>query len=400
MHLSKVGSFIFFSFLSFTIFLASSGFSYVNWNVTFSGRVLNVIALFMLYFVFMNLSNIQCAMHFSKQVKRLALLPFLSVIGGMLTTGISPISAAIGCLSHSFILFYFLFHYFGIREKPIMVLITIFCLIVLAIQVVQQFTFPIAFFGLRSLDDPAVNHVMDLVDVRNGLYRFRIVFLFAMVAIFYYWQRIQEEFRTVSMLLFILSAVSIYLFLTRQLMISVYAMIFFSMFLVRGFKAKLWILGLLGILLIGIVGYGDLLFEELMESVNDDANEDNIRVSSALYFLGGIFRNPVTIFFGNGSPDYLPTIGMNKGYWITDVGLIGEAFTYGVVYVICFYRLLFRIFRRRKQIPLYVKLFVMTSTVMSIMIFPITNWISALIWAVLLYISDLHINKSSLRYVS
>lgn len=53
-------------------------------------------------------------------------------------------------------------------------------------------------------------------------------------------------------------------------------------------------------------------------------------------------------------------------------------------------------FKLKKAVPLYVKMFVVFTGAMSIMIFPCISLAQTIVWTLLLYICDLHINKSAL----
>lgn len=89
-----------------------------------------------------------------------------------------------------FILYYFLLHFYGIKEKIIIAILTILVLMILFIQLVQQFTFPIAPFGINIQAETTNN----LIEIRNGLFRFRIeTACFAMLLVFFGWGQLLKK---------------------------------------------------------------------------------------------------------------------------------------------------------------------------------------------------------------
>lgn len=74
---------------------------------------------------------------------------------------------------------------------------------------------------------------------------------------------------------------------------------------------------------------GKFIFEELIESSRNETNNDNIRIHSAFFFLEKILANPISFFLGNGTPKEAVNWGLKEGFWISDVGFIGECFIYG-----------------------------------------------------------------------
>ena len=97
---------------------------------------------------------------------------------------------------------------------------------------------------------------------------------------------------------------------------------------------------------------------------------------------------------------------MNKlttvyGIYTTDVGFVGQIFERGFIYVcICYYMFYQMFFKLKTVIPTYVRMFVLYAGVMSVMIFPCITPAQNIVWVLLLYICDLHINNSPLAIKS
>ena len=161
---------------------------------------------------------------------------------------------------------------------------------------------------------------------------------------------------------------------------------------------------LLGLILIsGLYIFYDVLFESMAEQTKDES-QDNIRMLSAAYFWNESIKSPLTFLFGYGtlsgnSPviSSLTNFQLLNGFYRSDVGFIGQIYERGFLYVMACYYLMYRLlFKLKNNIPLYIRMFVIFTAVMSVMIFPMITPVSNIVWTLLLYVSDLHINKSYL----
>ena len=197
--------------------------------------------------------------------------------------------------------------------------------------------------------------------------------------------------------------VSVYLTLTRQVMVACMFAVFMSSFIgeKQNKKAALF-LGLLFI--VGLYVYYDVLFSSLSEKTHDQATEENIRLFSAAYFWEESLKSPLTFLFGYGNHhhdsgfgDLMSRLNNDYGFYISDVGFIGQIYQKGLLYVLMTYWLFCKIyFRFKKQIPLYVKMMVLFCVPMTPMIFAMYSPLYYCLWVMLIYIVDLHANKSPL----
>lgn len=251
-------NYLFYVITFFLFVLTTSCFSYIYWNPTLGGQILRCFDLIFIFLYFRNKrKNVNA--NFEREVNWIFKLAFLSVIGNTFLYHQSPMQNVINTCSHAFILYYFLLHFYGIKEKIIIAILTILVLMILFIQLVQQFTFPIAPFGINIQAETTNN----LIEIRNGLFRFRIeTACFAMLLVFFCWEQLLKKIRLWAIILFVLSLTSIYLFLTRQIIITVLFSIFLSAFLVKNRRLKIWTMCLLAVLCVIFYNWGDLFFEE------------------------------------------------------------------------------------------------------------------------------------------
>jgi hypothetical protein len=277
-------------------------------------------------------------------------------------------------------------------------------ILIALIQIIQQFTFPKAYFGVRDETAMSTKNFEEIAEVRNGLWRFRMHAngFFTTPILFALWVWIKKKLDMQGAFFFLLFLVSIYLTLTRQVMAACILAIVCSYF-IGGQKVRLKSVFLLLLLAFGLYCFYDLLFSEMAERTADETEDENIRYLSAYYFWNASLKSISTFLFGMGLPSQgeyrklMDVLNEIYGFYPNDVGFIGEIYEKGLLYVLICYALIFRLLLiLRKKIPCYIRMFCIFTGVMSIMIFPFYNVNQCLVWTMLLYICDLHINQSPL----
>lgn len=386
------------------VVLVTSGFENINWNPTYGGWAKNLVFLLLLgYFVCTRPKGSRY--HFRTLVLVLLWVPFFSVFNSWSIYSQSPSRSLLIMTSQSTWIIYFLLHKYNVEEKTILKVFLYLALFLVIIQIVQQFTYPNAPFGTMSENTMIERQAMEAAEQRNGLWRFRMhqngyytaPILFAM------WIWVRKKASPKLALFIALFLTSIYLTLTRQVMFACILTIFCSMFM--GQKKINFTALFIGLIFIGVLYvYYDALFSKLAQQTQDDSNEDNVRLMSASIFWGESLKTPFTFLFGYGLPDGGSAYGLHMnnlssilGVYTTDVGFVGQIFERGFIYVcVCYYMLYKLFFKLKKSIPTYIRMFVMFTGVMSVMIFPCITPAQNIVWVMLLYVCDLHINKSPL----
>ena len=391
------------------IVLVTNGIAYTYWDTTLGGRLENVVALVLLVYFVSILPTIR-EYRFYKIVLLLTFLPFLSGINSYAIYGQPPLKTFTVTMSNFIWLIYFPLKAFRIRESTILHSLLITAIVIFVIQVVQQLTFPNAYFGVVSeeLMNEGGGYQQEIAEKRNGLWRFRMhmngYFTTPIIFAALIWLKQKFDFKMIS--LFILFLISIYLSLTRLVIFSTIVTIFMSFFLGRR-KGTVRSLLIAFALIACLFFFYDEFFLSLSKRTSTEMSESNIRVLAASYYIQEIFKTPLTFLFGYGNAatgafrDHVNTLMSVYHFYASDVGFVGKTWHYGIVYVIvCYYLLYILFFKYKRQIPLYIRLFVMYTAIMSPMIFPFYRNIYWLIWAMLLYICELHINGSPLRMKS
>lgn len=386
--------------------LKTNAFSYVNWNPTYGGWIDNLLNLgLFFYWIFFFKSSKN--MNFKKEVYLMMFLPFLSVFNSWGIYNQAPTSGIWVLIGHFIWIVYFLLHKYKISES---VLLKIFCILsftIVSIQIIQQFTYPNTLFGAMSVEEMVEKGVNEAVEKRNGLWRFRMHYnaYFTAPILFAIWIWLQKKFNVSLFIWIILLLISVYLTLTRQVIASCVITILFSFFLNNKGKLKAFILIFLfvGILYI----FYDLLFLSFAEQTTADNTKDNIRLLAATYFWEESLKTPFTFLFGIGKGAANSSLAQVQemqisvyGFFVSDVGLVGEIYERGLIYVLMSYYLLYKLFIRLKNIiPIYIRMFVLYTVLMSVMIFPFIGYYQILVWVMLLYVSDLYVNSYKLKNI-
>ena len=388
------------------VILSSSGLYYYNWNPTYAGWITKVIYLYFLRFFIRHSTRIPNC-HFRTEVLLLMFLQFPSMINSWFYFGQSFIqSFSVDLAAFSYIT-YFMLHRYQVEERTILKAILFMALLIVGIQLFQQISYPNCWFGIYNEERQAI--MTELAEQRNGLWRFRMHIngFYTCPILFAAWIWLQRKFDSRTMIVCCLLLVSVYLTLTKQVMVACIFAVFMSSLIgeQKNKKAAL-LLGLLFI--VGLYEYYDVLFSSLSEQTKEDSTEDNIRLFSATYFWEESLKSPLTFLFGYGAHhpesglgDLMSHLNTDYGFYIGDVGFIGQIYQKGLFYVLTAYWLFYKIyFRFKKQLPLYVKMMVLFCVPMTPMIFAMYSPLYYCVWVMMIYIVDLHVNKSPLALES
>ncbi len=403
----KVDKKIFFALFAFFI-VASNCFSYKYWNVK-SYIYLPFFAFFI--FVIMKKQGILHAkrkeIKFSKLVTSMIILPFLCFIsyiynGDMEWTS-HPTTLIHMCGSLTFLI-YFTLHALKVNEKTIILLIITIACCILFLQVFQQIFPSHALFGVKRdfSQEAETASYSDFLEVRNGLYRYRISgVLFTIMAMCYAWQKVMIKKNLKNIVLFVAFAGSMYLFLTRQYIIASIAMCAFSAFLVgkTSLSSKMKFLIPIALLLLILYMFSDALFGSLLEDTQNqtDNSDSDIRTFAFAYYWNEIISNKLTMFFGAGPASSSAAYASQYNLFWVDIGLVGQWFAWGIGAILTYIVLLYKLFLKRSyDIAPYVRFMAFITLITSFLIYPYSNQVKFMTWALALYVADLHISHSPL----
>lgn len=390
------------------IIVATGCFSYKYWNVQSY-----VYLIFYAWFIIVLMDNQsylyvkQDEMNFSKLVKFMIVVPFLSFISYFCNgdTGwmSHPTMLIAMCGSLTFML-YFVLHVLCVNERTIISVIFVAASCIFFLQIFQQIFPGLALFGVKRdfSDEVETLSVTDFIEVRNGFYRYRISgALFTIMAMCYAWQEVLKKHCTKNIILFLVFAFSMYLFLTRQYMIATVGMCAFSVFLTgkSSLTSKLKYIVPIALFLFILYMFSDALFGSLLEDTQNQTDnvESDIRTLAFANYWKEIISNNLTLFFGAGPNSKAAYIASQyKMFWV-DIGVVGQWFAWGIGAIISYVVLLYKLFLKRTyNIAPWVRFMAFLTFITSFLIFPYRNPIDFIAWSIALYVVDLHINNSPL----
>lgn len=344
-------------------------------------------------------------MFFKREVLAFMIFPLLSGFSCNFLEGQSvflSIKAAMPMLAFAL---YFFLHKKHASEKSVMKAVFLIAIAIAVIQLVQQLLPSHAIFGIEGEDEADVAANMEH-RMRNGLYRFLMHFngIFTFPLLYYAWSKIRQKQSVKYITLFVLMLVSAYLTLTRQVMVVVLASLMISVFILKEKANKKLTFVLCAAFVLALFNNFDSLFGELINKSFDEVDNDNYaRYYSMSFFWQESTKNLVAFLFGHGLPSggsaydyYLQKLADMQCY-ASDVGAIGAAFKFGWCYVVVFYVMVLKVWiKYRKIIPTYLTLFLVSMILFSLFMFLISKNYYIAPFAIVLYVIDLHISKSSL----
>jgi hypothetical protein len=385
-------------------------FSYKEWDSLIKGLGLSYIITGLIIIAAIVKKNVSKE-NFKSLILFLSFYPFVTSCASLIIYGQPLMDSVKGLIPNLTWLFYFVLNRYNFKEIVIIKVLLLYSLIMLAIMIIQQFTYPDALFGIMN-DEAMIEYGRkEDVETRNGLYRFLIHQngYTAVPVLLFYLTLLKNHFKTKYMIVAFTMIVAVYLSLTRQVMVSCLFVVIVSVISSnknnkRGLK--IWYFVIIILITYLIYVFSDALFGEIVETTKEHMDSDYIRVFAYIFYWEKICENGLTFILGHGiarSGSFLDQFY----YWqeelhlySCDIGIIGIWFHFGIVYVLIYLYSLYKIFNYRKKLPSYIILFTVYTALMSIMIFPFwyTPPKNFFIWSLIFYICDCHINKA--RYLS
>lgn len=369
-------------------------FSYKNWNVTLGGQIANYISILLFLYVLYYLYKIRWH-YIDIQIVLLLGTPLLSYLSLVFYSHGDPVQIKNYLYPLACVALYFVYRQNRIKESDIVIPYLIIGFAVLLIQIFQQLNLSSALFGLRTEEFMESYHTNDIVEIRNGIYRFRldVTFYATFVGLYYCWEKYLYKQKTLYLCLFILLSISIYLYLARQIMFVSFAVVAFSFLLQRGMnRIKSFLL--VSIFLFILYVFHDSLFGQLMKHASSDSE---LRMAEYLFFWGESTKNPIVFLFGHGYGNQLTEIQATYRYYASDVGVIGQMYYFGFIWIVVFFVSLISIlYKYWHQLPLYINMFLITILFDSVLISPFSIPSHRFTYVTILYLCYYHVIKKNI----
>lgn len=332
-------------------------FSYVYIDVVNWGRICRIVS-FVISFILL----IKCAYKprtfIDRTVILLMIIPWLSLIPAKILHGQSFVQSSMVTIQNLTYSIYFLLSRPGYRKTNMRKIAISLGLIFCSIYILQQFTYPNLFF---SNTDEASSRGDN---IRMSIFGSEFCILLLFMA---YSKLISQRKIIVPLMIFIVSAITIYLMSVRQIYLTVAISLIFGLFVSK--KIRFYQFVILAIL--GVVVYYNFnnWFGAFVEMSNkDDWSYQARSLSWAFYGITYNDGNPLAILMGNGDPytgsayakqiaSFQSMYGENLGLWRSDVGIVGVYSTYGLAYVSVIIYFFYNVYKQRKFLDLYLRLF-------------------------------------------
>lgn len=362
------------------------------------GQLIRVFLVLLVPIVFM-LSNRFPKTTLIKATTMLMFFQLLSILGAVAIHNQTFIDSFI-VTSWAFIYLMFpMMYILRVKEEPLIKLCFILGVFFTVVAAVQQFTFPVHWFG-GGVDEETGEPIM-----RNGIIRYGITpGVWGLIMLYYSFQKYLERGKRKYLIYILIGLVSVYLSCTRQIIAASMGCLLVGLYL----KGKMKVSALVGILVVGLVIYhfSDTLFGEYQEMTEEqlvDSSDEYIRITAYRFY--GLEYNeghPLAVLVGNGlyridHSTYgaeMETYRVEQGLYQSDVGLVGEYSQHGIFYVLTILYIFYYVFKNRKYISLYLQLYMLQTAVTSVMLMPFRC--SAGTWGTLLvlYLIDMEIRRN------
>lgn len=270
-------------------------------------------------------------------------LPFLSAIGAYVYHD-QPFSLSLLLLRTNLLwLFYFVLHIFKVEKKQIIKLMLFVGCVWIFLTVVQQFTYPTAFFYTRADDEEGGSSIL-----RAGVYRFMLAGqqygLFVLLYFFYKYLIATDQKKLRSIFFVVAGLAGFYYFGTRQFALSAVLCMGVAVMLLKPMSRVKYIVLAIPVLICLWV-FRDVLFGKYIEMTNEQMQygyEQNIRALCANFYLNDYWPPQWTAkLLGNGLPHELAEYGKEMNLILeyfhfhrSDVGVIGTYSKYGILYIL------------------------------------------------------------------
>lgn len=378
------------------VIICSNGLNILGWSFFFPlmyYAIMNLILIFC-YLVFLRKYN--NSLYFSKYASYLIIWPIIVILFTNFVGGSSynelrkcfPIIAV----------FFFIYKRYDFNEKNIISAFTIIGLLTTLIQIYEQLHPEFAIFGV--VDPDSDNYYGDIAGKRNDLYRLWVGSYSVQVFCFnYYINKFFEKRNLFNIIFCLIFAVSIYLYLTRQLLVIAALCVIMSLLLSKTNKSKITSYLLFIVMSIGVVYYWDLLFSDFIESYHENTYTTDIRWEFMSFLFDQYITNPIAALIGHGHLPIEQYWADKYSYYLGDVGFVGDgSFYYGIIWCVVYFYVVFVFYTKlRNIIPTYLVCFVLATFCDSIFCFPFFDRTSMLVWISVLYISSVYIKNRSME---
>lgn len=332
-----------------------------------------------------------------KQILLMTFLPLLSIYSCYSINGQSFATSLVVFRMHlGWLVYFYLLHKKVSLPSVLKTILVVGC-IYMAITLIQQITYPLAPFGGRTVGTAYAEEKALGVERRMGFYRFSVGGLsYCILAVFIV---LANKVRHRKVLLVLLS-LGVVASGNRQTMFSVFVAVVYYYLFSKNVKHKFIIMAVIFIACIFVYTFADAIFGKL---TNVGGDLESGRMPSYIFYSDKIMQSPLAFLFGNGLPgnsEYGLRIDIYENFHVTpsDIGLVGTAYYWGVLYVGTYLFLMLRWLVNKRLSTVY-KAIVLSFLVCS----PIASYLfeieGFLLHGILFYLCDLDVHNRENKIV-
>lgn len=315
-----------------------------------------IIAFFVIHIIY------DQQIRFDKEFKHPIIFIFFGVVLSMFMAfwghGQGVTTTAIAQRSMYFYLFYFFLHFMRIKFEDLEKIVFMFGLLYAALFILQYFAYPNELFDIR-------------ISVERGTIRIFLPGLsFMTLSYFLSLNKILNHHKYHHLTFIVLFLIVYVLFGTRQILGTILLVTILNIIFSGTVQSKvtLTILAIFAFFPIFLI-FQDIFLQMLNLSQQQAGNfSDDVRIRAATYFLTTFFPNDFSYITGNGAHSldssfgvYVEGLKETKGFYQSDIGLIGDYTKYGIFFVLGVLWILFNVFTKRyNKDAAFVKFFYVT----------------------------------------
>lgn len=289
--------------------------------------------------------------------------------------------------------FFYIYRRIQLPESTAIGVILCVGFITFFIQTLQQFFPFVALFGDLGTGDGT--EIFVNTEIRNGIYRFFVGnYQVQLLCLMFCWCKVLEKPRTGYILLTLCFLFSIYVYVTKQVLIAAAIALAISPFFTKDRHIKIAALMLFVVLIMMGAIFWDTLFAGLIKDSQDDGFSHSIRFEFMAYITDYFLNHPFPFLVGKGFDTPLEREWIRMYYHISDIGFVGIIFYFGCLWPIAYFYVIYKLLvKHQKKAPLYIKLYLVASLIMSPFIFPYRDRLECFNWMTVLYIASIYIDK-------
>lgn len=392
--------------LVFLILWYSKFFSWMAFpiNETLYGQISHIIEFLILVSFFVRRQSLdRSSINFSKPVMLMVLVPLLSIIPAIMYEGQSLSNAIINMTQQSMFLLYFTLHIIKLSKKELVQIIMTLGIVYCLIKVAEQITYPTMYFCQLARIDKFTGDV----EMRNGFWRIIIAGGgCATIMTYMCFERYINERKTKLLIFVVLGLASIFLNLSRIGFVS--CLLTMILIYMKDLSNTKNLSRLFGVAIVGVIimeNLDILVGADMLGETSDQLNDDDyVRWIAYDYFFHESLVNPIVFLLGHGPiagtalAEELAMLIKEEGLYLSDIGIVGELYTYGLVFCIAEIYFFIYIMKRVKKVR-WLFAYLLPSLVFLIMIPKLTGANAYINFSIMLYLADLQIREKELSTI-